>query len=49
MSAPRLEHYEAGLAILAYLHGAKNIGLQYSAAFLTLEVVLRWFLGASAA
>jgi len=28
-SAPRLKHYDAGLAILAYLHGAKDIGLKY--------------------
>jgi len=37
MSAPKIEHYDAGLAVLSYLYHAKDIGLTYSAAHLALE------------
>ena len=38
MHRPTLEHYEAGLAVLSYLHHAKDIGLHYDSRFTTLEV-----------
>ena len=37
MSAPKLEHYDAGLAIFSYLHHAMDIGITYSASHPQLE------------
>jgi transposase InsO family protein len=37
MSAPKIEHYDAGLAILSYLYHARAIGLNYSASHPELE------------
>jgi len=37
MSAPKIEHYDAGLAVLSYLYHAKDIELTYSAAHPALE------------
>jgi len=31
MSAPKLEHYQAGLSILSYLHCSRGLGIKYSA------------------
>jgi hypothetical protein len=38
MQKPRLAHYDAGLAILSYLHHTKHLGLRYSANYPELEV-----------
>jgi hypothetical protein len=37
MSAPKVEHYDAGLAIISYLHHARGIGITYSASHPELE------------
>ena len=37
MSAPKLEHYDAGLAIFSYLHHAMDLGITYSASHPQLE------------
>jgi len=37
MSAPKVEHYDAGLAILSYLYHSKEIGITYSASRPDLE------------
>jgi hypothetical protein len=38
MQKPRLEHYDAGLAILSYLNHTKLLGIRYSANYPGLEV-----------
>ena len=37
MSAPKVEHYDAGLAVLSYLYHSKEIGITYSASRPDLE------------